>query len=183
MKKTRRMSNTEMDLVQEAGAMLALNNCSEQFMANLGFNRESCLRAHGKIDNLLSSGLPCPPLSLLWPEVMEQNAAILDSLIPKASNMPQRRMVVCMDFTYLLKLRAIMQLRGSKVIIGAPFAMKDLDVPDGEVRSCLAPVPEDWGSKTYKGEKEKANRMLLALNQHLLVVVQFTGYRKQPPCN
>ena len=183
MKKTRQMSNTEMDLVREAGALLALNNCSDQLMANFGFNRESCLRAHGKIDNLLSNGLPCPALSALWPDILQKNAAAVDSLIPRAANLPQRRMVVCIDFTYLLKLHAVMQLHGQKVVIGAPFAMKDLQVMDGEMRSCLAPVPENFSEATsYKGEKQKANRMPLGFFKrcHLYIpVIQKSPERAQ----
>ena len=101
MKKRRALSNTELDLVSEAGSMLALNNCSESMMSAFGFNRESCLRAHGKVDNLHEAGLPCPALALLWPDVMDTNVTYLDSLIKRAPNSRTRRLAVCMDFTYV----------------------------------------------------------------------------------
>lgn len=166
MKKRRALSNTELDLVSEAGSMLALNNCSESMMSAFGFNRESCLRAHGKVDNLHEAGLPCPALALLWPDVMDTNVTYLDSLIKRAPNSRTRRLAVCMDFTYLLKLHAVMKLHQQKVVIGAPFCMKDLQPDETGYRSCLAEVPADT-RVTYKGEKQKANRMLLGCSIQL----------------
>lgn len=160
MSRPRNMSNTEKDLISEAGALLALNNCSASMMKAFGFNKQSTLRAHGKIDNLLATGLPCPPLALLWPDIMEQNCVALDCLIPRPSNLPVRRLAVCFDFTYLTKLHAVTQLHGNKVIIGSPFRMSDLEAGDSGTRCCLGDIPEAENA-VYKGEKEKANRMLL----------------------
>ena len=163
------MSNEELDLVSEAGAMLALNNCSESLMGAFGFNRESCLRAHGKVDNLHGAGLPCPALALLWPDIMDTNATYLDSLIKRAPNSRTRRLAVCVDFTYLLKLHAVMRLHRKKVVIGSPFCMKDLQPDDTGYRACLAEVPENTRAP-YCGEKQKANRMLLGCILFIILI-------------
>ena len=53
-----------------------------------------------------------------------------------------------------------MKMHQKKVVIGSPFCMKDLQPDDTGYRCCLAEVPEDTRSP-YRGEKQKANRMLL----------------------
>lgn len=161
LKKQRLMSDTELELVKDAGSLLALNGCNDSLMRTLGFNKESCLRAHGKVDNLLECGLPCPPLAPVWGEVMEQNAACLHSLVPMAENMPHRRFVICFDFTYLLKLHAVVRLHLQKGVVGSPFRLKDIEVANGEFRSCFCPAPQGGRPSKYTGEKEKANRMQL----------------------
>ena len=160
MKGQRKLTNTEQDLVSEAGSLLALNNCSEGMMRAFGFNRESCLRSHGRITNLLSIGLPSPPLAVLWSEISQQNAILVDSLIGRPSNVHPRRLNMAFDFTYLTKLHSVMDLHNRKVVVGSPFCMKDIETVGDGYRSCLGEIPEDL-NQDYKGEKEKANRMLL----------------------
>lgn len=162
LKSQRLMSDAELELVKEAGSLLALNGCSEKLMHDLGFNKESCLRAHGKVDNLLECGLPCPALAPVWGEILEQNAACLHSLVPVAENMSHRRFVICFDFTYLLKLHAVMHLHSQKGVVGSPFHMKDLEPANGEFRTCFSPAPLKGTTSKYTGEKVKANRMQLA---------------------
>ena len=160
MKGARKLTNAEHDLVNEAGSLLALNNCSEGMMRQFGFNRESCLRSHGKISNLHSIGLPSPPLAVLWHSISEQNAVLVDSLVGRPSNVHARRLNLAFDFTYLSKLHSVMELNNRKVVVGSPFCMKDIETVGDGYRSCLGDIPDDL-TQEYKGEKQRANRMLL----------------------
>ena len=160
MKGARKLTNAEHDLVNEAGSLLALNKCSEGMMRQFGFNRESCLRSHGKISNLHSIGLPSPPLAVLWHSISEQNAVLVDSLVGRPSNVHARRLNLAFDFTYLSKLHSVMELNNRKVVVGSPFCMKDIETVGDGYRSCLGDIPDDL-TQEYKGEKQRANRMLL----------------------
>ena len=97
MKGTRSMSEFERKVMQDATYMLALNGANADVMKYFGFNKEAVMRAEGKISSLLSQGLPAPALSLLFPSVMTENAAIIDGLSPRLATEKPRRWVLCWE--------------------------------------------------------------------------------------
>lgn len=158
LKKTRKMGDVEKRFVQEAGSLLALNGCGEDAMRELGFSKIAVWRSETRVDQLLSQGLPCPGLALLWPDILSQNAACIDSLAVRAEHQTPRRFVLCMDATYLLKHQTQMRLHGEQAIVGGPFTMADLA---GSAESCGSFQRLQHG-KINLTEKQKANRMPLA---------------------
>ena len=159
LKRTRKMGEYELQAVQEAGRVLALNGCSPEFMRSLGFNRASILHTQGRVNNLLEQGLPCAALACLFPDVLSQNAALVDAATPRPTGVSARRFVLCMDFTYLQKLHAQTVLNNEIGVVGGPFSMKDLTGNIAEAAS-FQPVQDD--GKVDLVEKAKANRMLLS---------------------
>lgn len=159
LKRTRKMGEHELQAVQEAGRVLALNGCSPEFMRSLGFNRASILHTQGRVNNLLEQGLPCAALACLFPDVLSQNAVLVDAATPRPTGVSARRFVLCMDFTYLQKLHAQTVLNNEIGVVGGPFSMKDLTGNIAEAAS-FQPVQDD--GKVDLVEKAKANRMLLS---------------------
>lgn len=155
MKHPRKMGDREQALVQQSGLMLASNGCSPQLMRAMGFNKISCLRNHSTLDLLQSQGLPCPALALLEPDIMHQNVAIINQLVPKERALKTtQRMVLCFDFTYLCPLHCPVTLHQKKGLIGGPFRMEDV----GNERPGSFQLLET-NEPLY--EKQKANRMIL----------------------
>eukprot|EP00435_Cladocopium_sp_Y103_P000434 s270_g1.t1 len=82
LKKPRQLGDREEGMIQQAGLLLTSNGCSADLMRAMGFSKMSYLRSHSSLDSLLSQGLPCAPLALLKPPVMEQNVALVDQMLP-----------------------------------------------------------------------------------------------------
>ena len=141
-----------------AGMVLASNGASSDLMRQMGFSKLSLTRANGAVDTLLESNLPCPALSLLFPQVLQQNMQIIDCMLPRRSA-EQRRMVCCVDFTYLLPMLQSMKLHGEQGLVGAPFQMADLQ--EGQNRGCFQKLETEQGVRQKLVEKTKANRMPL----------------------
>ena len=156
MRKPRKMNDTERNLVIEAGTMLTLNGCNGNFFKTVGFNRKCLVRNQGKVDDLLQQSLPCPALSILWPDIMEMNAQLIDGLSPRATGQHARRFVMAFDFTYLLRLLEPMSLHSEHAVVGGAFEMKDLARKGANSWQKI----EEPGTSPKKAQ-EKANRMLL----------------------
>lgn len=165
MRGGRKMSETEALMVQEAADLLSMNGCSPLVMKELGFNVAACKARSGKVDSLLSDGLPNPALSLLWPQVLRQNLALIDGMFERSGGAQHmRRMVLCFDFTYLLPMHTCLELNQQKGIVGAPFCMNDLDNANPGCFQKIVP-----GRRLQ--ESMKANRMLLACLSLKVIVI------------
>ena len=153
LRKPRQMQDQEKAIVEEAAIMLASNGCSDKLMRNLGFSRRTTLQTHSRLQNLLDQGFPCSAVALLFPEVVDMNFVLIDSLIKKCTS-TKMRMALCVDATYLLPMHTCVDLQGRKGFIGGPFKMSDVgsDAP-GSFQQVID------GKDLY--EKMKANRMSL----------------------
>lgn len=172
LKKRRKMSDTELDLVHSAGLLLSSNGCSADLMRKLGFNKESCNREDGGVDRLLSQGLPCPSLSLLQPTTIAQNVALIDGLLERHDKLQvKQRCVLCFDCTYLLPLHAPMTLGGQKGLVGSPFKMEDVGSDNPGVFQSLSSTDK----KLSIAETTKANRMLLGFRLDIEFVNMVEG--------
>ena len=154
LKRPRAMSDYEAEIVKEAATMLALNGCGGELMREWGFARQAILRSEGRLSNLLSQGVPCSALSLLYPQVQAQNAALVDSMNPRREGAPSRRFVACFDFTYLLKMHSQVEIHSTQGLVGGPFHLDQI----GEDSPACFQVIKDGHCE--KKEKTKANRML-----------------------
>lgn len=124
LKQPRKMGDKEQALIQQAGLLLTSNGCSGDLMRAMGFSKLSFLRSHSNLDSLLSQGLPCAPLALLKPSVMQQNVALISQMLPPLPGLASKqRMVLCFDFTYLLPLHTPMTLHEEKGLAGGPFSI------------------------------------------------------------
>lgn len=157
LKRPKNMGEQEQELLHEASALLALNGSSDTLMRSFGFNKKQVLRVQGRVENLLSDGLPCGPLALIFPEVIQRNATLIDSLSPRPEGLSPRRFNMCFDFTYVMKQRSQMSLHGKQGVVGGPFAMSDI--------KAAVPGSFQWinDGKLDLVEQTKANRMLLGL--------------------
>lgn len=125
MKRPRNMSEQEREMVADAAALLSINGANAKLMKILGFNRASARHNCGRVHQLLEHSLPCPALSLLFPEVLAENLNIISSRIPKMGKSMQR-FVVAFDFTYVLPMHVPMLLHGKHHLVGAPFHTKHI---------------------------------------------------------
>eukprot|EP00435_Cladocopium_sp_Y103_P037622 s486_g10.t1 len=159
----RRMTEVEKAMVTEAGVLLATNSCSKDLMRLFGFSKENVLRQHSRVDSLLADSLPCPALAFLHPEVLAANMSLIDSAEPRHPEFGQKdRLVVCLDFTYLLAMHTSMVLHQRRGMVGGPFFLDDCHE---EFPICFHDInkPESW-----RQESQKANRMFLAdIQAHL----------------
>lgn len=124
LKRPKNKTEVEEGLIQEAAHLLAANGCPSELMRHLGFSKTYTLRSLSAVDALLPSGLPCPPLAIMFNDVLKQNMAIIDSLIERRGD-ARRRMCLCWDFTYLLQMHCCMTLHQQRGLVGGPFSMKD----------------------------------------------------------
>ena len=124
LKQPRKMGDKEQALIQQAVLLLTSNGCSGDLMRAMGFSKLSFLRSHSNLDSLLSQGLPCAPLALLKPSVMQQNVALISQMLPPLPGLASKqRMVLCFDFTYLLPLHTPMTLHEDKGLAGGPYSI------------------------------------------------------------
>lgn len=150
-RKVRKMSETERTVVQEAATMLILNGGNQHVLRTFGFNRKQILRNECRLDDLAGS----PSLALLSKDTLAQNATLVDALCPRAPGAPARRLVLCVDFTYLQKMQSQLKLFRNDCIEGGAFCMSDLD---SDHPGCMQPI-RDQSCKVQA--RELANRMPL----------------------
>ena len=151
------MTELERAMIAETGMLLATNSCSKDIMRLFGFSKPGVLRQHSRVDSLLRDSLPCPALALLHTDVLATNLTLIDSAEPRHPEFGQKdRLVVCLDFTYLLAMHTSVVLHQRRGMVGGPFFLEDLDQ---EFPVCFHDInkPDSW-----RQESRKANRMFLA---------------------
>ena len=137
-KRPRNMGPLEASMVEEAAMLLVLNGMNATAVTDLGFSKEATLRSHGRVSNLLEQGLPCPALALLRENVLRENISIVDSMLPRRPGSgAMRRLVFCLDFTYLLPMLSVMNLHGERCVVGGAFKLDDIVNED---KSCIQVV-------------------------------------------
>lgn len=79
----RKISDSQLAVVEESALLLAANGCNKEIMKTFGFSRASTLRMQTQVDQLHQQSLPCPALSIVFDSVLEHNLAIIDSCLKR----------------------------------------------------------------------------------------------------
>ena len=80
-------SEKESWLISDAGQQLALAACNMALAREFGISSKFCRIS---LDDLHASSLPCPALSVRWPEVLQENWKLMDQRFVRAPETPQR---------------------------------------------------------------------------------------------
>ena len=114
------LSDTEMDLISEAGISLSLSSGNKKLLKEFGLKFKG---VQSNLAKLLSMGLPDPFLSILSDEVLNQNILLVDSLCQRHQDAPRRRLSLAFDKTYCLKSLDVIRGRLGKCWVGSAFEM------------------------------------------------------------
>ena len=95
----RRSLETEREaaLISDAALSLSMHASNLSLAREFGIAAAQCKIS---LEILKKYSLPCAPLAVNWPEVIQENWLLADQRYPKAPDAPRSFLVICRNYTY-----------------------------------------------------------------------------------